>query len=225
MHRSWIRKNGAILVAGLALSTAAPRVSLATDLGFLWRATDAELGSIKWGGLIINPDVGYETLKLKGAGKSVLDDPRGWRAGAEIGYDLQFGNVIVGAAADGFYAWIEGKGTGAGTGRYEADLAYFGTLRTRMGFAHERWMGYATGGWAFGQLEVRDTANALQDKKFLSGWALGGGVEYVWNRSMTLRAEYMHIDFGKPEFSSLPAASSRIGAEMDMLKLGMVMRF
>lgn len=213
------------IVAGLLMAIGSVRPGNATDLGFLWPATDAELGAISWTGLIINPDAGYETLKLGGAPKGALKDPKGWRAGGELGYDLQIGNFVIGAAGDGFYSWLEGKGSGSGAARYTAELDYFGTLRARAGFAQGRFLGYATGGWAFGQLEISDKPNNLKDKEFLSGWALGGGFEYVWNRSVTLRAEYLHLDFGKEAFSSLPAVSNRLSGEMEMIKVGLITRF
>lgn len=217
--------RSAAIAAGLVLSIWSTRPGNATDLGFIWPATDAELGAISWTGLIINPDVGYDTLKLGGAAKGVLKDPKGWRAGGELGYDLQIGNFVIGVAGDGFYSWLEGKGNGSGLGRYAAELDYFGTLRARAGLAQGRSLVYGTGGWAFGQLEISDMPNNLKDKEFLSGWALGGGLEYVWNRSATLRAEYLHLDFGKVSFSSLPMSSNRSSVEMDMIKLGVITRF
>ena len=188
-------------------------------------ATDAELGVVSWQGAIISPDWGYDTLELGGNGSALLEDPEGFRLGGEVGYDWQRGTFVFGIDSDATYAWIDGDGRGAGLGRFESDMSFMGTLRGRLGLAFNRFMVYGTGGWAFGDLEVKDNLLGLSDEQFLSGWTGGGGLEYVWNPSITLRGEYLHIDYGSETYSSLPAGSQDLDAEMDVFSLGLVTRY
>lgn len=211
------------LQAGLAaalctLTIAGP--AAATDLGFLAWDEDASLGALSWTGFIFNPDVGYDTLSLKTNGGAAVKDAEGWRAGLELGYDYQIGGFVVGFAADGFYSWLDSE-----SASYASDLKYYGTVRARLGYAYGRYMAYATGGWAFADLEISDRIAGLSDSQNLNGWAAGGGVEYVWNKTLTARVEYVHVEFGDESFGSLPAAAGEVSAEMDLIKFGLITRF
>ncbi len=188
-------------------------------------ASDAELGEVSWQGAILSPDWGYDTLELGGTGAALLEDPEGFRVGAEAGYDWQRGMFVFGIDSDATYSWIEGDGRGAGVGQFASDMSFMGTLRGRLGLAFNRVMLYGTGGWAFGDLEVSDNLAGVSDEKFLSGYAAGGGIEYVWNSSITLRAEYIHIDYGSETYSSLPAGSQELDAQMGVINFGLVTRY
>jgi outer membrane immunogenic protein len=188
-------------------------------------ASDAEMGEVSWEGTIIGPDWSYDTLDLGDAGAALLEDPEGFRLGGEVGYDWQRGNFVFGVVGDATYSWIEGDGRGAGIGRFESDLSFMGTVRGRLGAALGRFMAYGTGGWTFADLEVSDNLVGLSDKQFLSGWAAGGGLEYKWNSSITLRGEYLHLDYGTETYSSLPAGSQALSAEMDVINFGLVTRY
>jgi outer membrane immunogenic protein len=213
--------TGASALALIALGAASASAS-GLDLA---PATDAELGEISWQGAIISPDFSYDTLDLGGAGAAFLEDPEGFRAGGEVGYDWQRGSFLFGVVGDATYSWIEGDGRGAGIGQFASDLNYMGTLRGRLGVAFGRVMLYGTGGWAFGKLEVTDQLAGVSDSNALSGWAAGGGLEYVWNQSITLRAEYIHLDYGTETYTSLPAGAQDVSAEMGVINLGLVTRY
>lgn len=201
-----------------ALTLAGP--AAATDLGFLAWDDDAAIGALSWTGFIFNPDVGYDTLSLKTNSGAGVEDADGWRAGLELGYDYQIGGIVVGFAADGFYSWLDGQ-----SASYTSDLKYYGTVRGRLGYTFGRYMAYATGGWAFADLEISDRIAGVTDSQKLNGWAAGGGVEYVWNKMLTARIEYVRVEFGDESFSSLPAAAGEVSAEMDLIKFGLITRF
>lgn len=205
-------------VALMALIPLTP--ASATDLGFLAWDDDPSIGPQSWTGFIFNPDVGYDTLNLKAKGGAAIEDAEGWRAGLELGYDYQIGGIVVGVAADGYYSWLDGE-----TANYFSDVQYFGTVRARLGYTFGRFMGYATGGWAFADLEIADANAGVSDSQKLNGWAAGSGVEYVWNKTLTARFEYVHIDFGDERFNSLPTAAGEVSAEMDLIKFGLIKRF
>lgn len=213
---------GPSAAALIALGSAS---AAATGLDLLTPATDAELGEVSRQGAIIDPDLSYDSMDLGGAGAAFLEDPDGFRAGGEVGYDWQRGTFLFGVVGDASYSWIEGDGRGAGIGQFESQLNYMGTARARLGAAFGRTLIYGTGGWAFGKLEVTDRLAGVSDANKLSGWAAGGGVEYVWNSSITLRGEYLHLDYGTDSYSSLPAGLQDMSAEMNIFNFGLVTRY
>ncbi len=192
----------------------------------LWPADDGALGPIRWSGFIINPDVGFEEAELKGTGGDRLQTVQGWRAGAELGYDHQMGSIVVGIAVDAFKTWMDGdESTDPALLAVTADLDYFGTVRGRLGYAMGRWLVYGTGGYAFGKLTIDDTIAQTSDSASLGGWAAGGGVEWVYNDSLTVRGEYVHIDLAEDRFTNLPVGLDQVGAEIDRIGIGFVTRY
>ncbi len=189
----------------------------------LYPTVDADL-PIKWSGFVVAPYFGYETMKLKGAGADVLDDPKGWRIGAELDYDYQIGSFVVGVAGDAFYTWYDGNGAAAHS-ELSSRLFDYETVRGRLGYTFGRWMLFGTGGVAFGDLEVKNALSGAADRQMLTGWTAGGGFEWVWNNELTLRGEVAHIDFNQAKFSSLSTPTQELGANLDLFKIDFISRF
>jgi outer membrane immunogenic protein len=195
-------------------------VTATADAASLYPIADEELNPISWTGFIIAPYFGYETLNLNGAGSAGLGDPAGWRVGAEIDYDYQIGNFVVGIAGDAFYTWYDSSAqSGASTRLFDYE-----TVRARLGYAVGRWMFFGTGGVAFGDLEVSNALGASQ-RQMLTGWTAGGGLEFVWNNNVTLRGEVAHTDFGSANFENLSQPNQDVGATLDLFKVDFITRF
>ncbi|SDO41359.1 outer membrane immunogenic protein [Methylobacterium phyllostachyos] len=125
----------------------------------------------------------------------------GFTGGAQIGYNYQFtpgSGVVIGFEADAQYvdfarranATLNYTGLGfAGTAfsgqhPYVATsgngLDYFGTARGRLGYAFDRTLVYATGGYAYGSgQDDQNFAGRRFRDSFRTGYAVGGGVEYA----------------------------------------------
>jgi outer membrane immunogenic protein len=183
-------------------------------------ATDAELGPLTRTGFILSPDFNIsDEVTLGGTGGALLSDPDGFSLGAKVGYDKQFGNVVVGVIADGYYSWADGGGSAG----YSSDLNYYGTVRGKLGYALGRFLPYATAGYAFGELEVSN--GFVSESETLNGWVYGGGLEFVWNKDITLHAGYRKIDFDDQNFSVLPVGQQTLSPEMDVFDFGLVRRY
>ncbi len=125
----------------------------------------------------------------------------GFTGGAQIGYNYQFtpgSGVVVGLEADAQYVDFARRakitqnyiGLGFGGTAFSAPRAfvatsgngldYFGTVRGRLGYAFDRTLVYATGGYAYGsgQDDQNFAGNRFRDS-FRSGYAVGGGLEYA----------------------------------------------
>ncbi len=145
----------------------------------------------------------------------------GFIGGAQVGYNLQFGQFVVGAEAD--IQWLDNGKTSTFIGNpvlgtqlltsADASLNYFGTVRARLGVAFDRFLVFATGGLAYGEVDaslgvvgVQNTALAWAGSKsdVQVGWTLGGGVEYAFTNNFTVKAEYLYYDLGDVTVNTIP---------------------
>ena len=119
----------------------------------------------------------------------------GFVGGGQIGYNYQFtpgSGVVVGIEADAQYVdfgrdrnrFLSTSPLLAGATAFNPNglsgLDYFGTVRGRLGYAFDRTLVYATGGFAYGSGGGRDFGlpNSSRDE-FQTGYAVGGGVEFA----------------------------------------------
>jgi outer membrane immunogenic protein len=95
----------------------------------------------------------------------------------------------------------------------------------RLGYAFDRTMVYAKGGYAGANVEasVQDQitnvggfcgSNQPQDPchgggtSWHNGWVIGGGIERAIARNLTLGVEYNYIDLGSSRFTNLTSAAT-----------------
>jgi outer membrane immunogenic protein len=122
-------------------------------------------------------------------------------AGGQLGYNYELNNLVLG---------IEGEiagGTLSGTvfdpthvgpsGSVDGNL--YGAVTGRLGYSFGPVLVYGKAGWGWldADIEWSDpvySASAKQDKT-LSGAVFGGGIEYAISPAMSVKAEYMRLDF------------------------------
>ena len=80
-----------------------------------------------------------------------------------------------------------------------------GSVRSRLGWAFDRWLVYATGGWAIADIRTDygfpgATPFHREERTRTNGWTVGGGIEYAFLNNWSFRAEYRFTDFGKRRF-------------------------
>lgn len=82
-------------------------------------------------------------------------------------------------------------------------LPWFGTLRGRLGLTpSDRWLVYATGGLAYGEIDTNGTltvgvaSTAVSINTTRVGWTVGGGIEGALWDNWTAKLEYLYIDLG-----------------------------
>lgn len=79
-------------------------------------------------------------------------------------------------------------------------LDYVATLRGRFGYAFDKILLYATGGFAASSSHfVRTDPNSGDDEAhpgLRTGWTVGGGVEYSFQKNWNARLEYLYSRFG-----------------------------
>jgi outer membrane immunogenic protein len=156
------------------------------------------------------------------AGSSPLLNVNGWVAGVHAGYNVQTGSLVWGVEGD--FSYFRLRANSAGTFPFPSTLAggplgpptltftantatssdWLATIRPRLGFAAGNALFYATGGLAVTNEKVSQSnmvdslgtvlAGSISETRF--GWTAGGGIEYMLTPNWTIRAEYLHLDFG-----------------------------
>jgi outer membrane immunogenic protein len=195
-----------------------------------------------WTGFYVGLNAGYGWNANSGRTVFVPDfglvdvggnDDGGFVGGAQIGYNWQFGSFVIGAEADIQWADIGGSdspfligNTFVGGGGNSTD--WFGTVRARAGFAFDRLLVYATGGYAYaggggdnggcfiGNTFVLDCGGGGDD---LNGWTLGGGIEWAlpvnWfgSSAVTFGLEGLYVNFDNSSSNSVFGNAANIAFE------------
>ena len=166
--------------------------------GFSWAG--GYVGAV--GGYNMNKDETHETF-----GALVFNYPyhlEGFSYGAKAGYNFDLNSFIVGIEGDiekstvtgGFYN-APSVGNYGGIGK--DTTSWQGSIRARMGMTADRYMIFATGGYAFAQMQntyTNPTLNLTEPfDRFRNGWTVGGGVEYAVTEHVIVGAEYRHTEF------------------------------
>jgi len=141
---------------------------------------------------------------------NTLGSAGGVVGGAQIGYNFQFNQFVLGAEADFQGTSISGGGgnapltlfqtfygnpannyltpVGALTGA-NVNLAWFGTVRGRAGWLFTpTLLAYGTAGFAYGQVDAWGLSNTR------TGWTAGGGLEWMFAPHWTAKLEYLYVD-------------------------------
>jgi outer membrane immunogenic protein len=166
---------------------------------------------------------------LDAAGMSVITQGNDALYGLQIGYNKQFGSAVLGIEAD--YTWTKFD---AARTLYEEDYTDvstdwkgFGTVRARLGLAHNNALVYVTGGLAY--FDVKQVASYDDGEggdytvsfKGDLGFAAGAGAEFMLKENFSLKLEYLYLSAGEerkvcgdcdlPQFANNEAHTVRVG--------------
>jgi len=143
--------------------------------------------------------------------------------GGQIGYNWSgfgWGNqVVLGVETDFQGASIGSSFTrddlnyGFAPAAFNAsqNIDYFGTVRARLGYAFGNALIYATGGFAYANVDTKVSilgtagggfTNFLNSNQLETGWVVGGGVEYLFSPNWSAKVEYQYIDLGNQTISA-----------------------
>jgi outer membrane immunogenic protein len=143
----------------------------------------------------------YDALPLCGCGVTdIAMSGIGFSAGAKIGADYQMGDIVFGVVAD----WSLGGELAKNDVRTEQtylNMKHMGTARGRLGWALDDTLIYATGGLAMAEMEFGGMIGAVdsKQKKWSTGFAIGGGMEHALADNFSIGVEYLYVNFGKTD--------------------------
>ena len=161
--------------------------------GYAWGESDVELSEAAAG------ELGDTSIDLEG-----------WLAGVQGGFNYQMGSFVIGIEADASWSDIDGSSSEDGviivpvTYNSDLELEWLASVRLRGGFAIDRALIYGTGGIAFAQMNYDYDITDGGGTEFISGsidenmtgWTVGGGLEYAATQNFTVKLEYLYTDLG-----------------------------
>jgi outer membrane immunogenic protein len=116
----------------------------------------------------------------------------GAMGGGFVGYNWQFGPLVVGAEGDFAFTSIDAENQ---LDAVEFDMPWLATVRARLGVADDRTLFYATGGLAIAEGEIYLPAFGETETETHLGFVVGGGIEHAVMENVTLRLEYLYARF------------------------------
>ena len=188
------------------------------NLGAVYGSSDASSETYRRSGTYPASYFDYtERAPINAKGNGKLHSTGGL-AGLELGYNQQLNRWILGgllsldasslSESRSYGAHFIGSTVSAyeWKNRQTVDSDGFVTLRAKVGYTMGQALFFVSGGAALTRLKVGSeyTDNYIYDgrattseSKLKAGWVLGLGAEYALPDRWSIKAEYLHIDFGK----------------------------
>ena len=166
----------------------------------------------------------------------------GLNAGATVGFNKQFGNLVYGVEAD--YSLNTGTAKSGGADPYwrvSSKLSAFGTLRGRVGLAVDRTVLFVTAGAAYGRTDSKtcyysacpgysanNTVEITNGGGGKWGWIAGVGVEQAVTDNLSVKFEALYADTGyryKPNASDPTNYALRFTDSAAIVRFGLNYKF
>jgi outer membrane immunogenic protein len=222
----------ATALASLILAMATP--SLAADLPRRTGPRDdyypPQTQTVNWQGLYLGVNAGYGFGAFQSGSSSLIGNPSGGLIGFTGGYNYVVApNLLVGLEADFDFAGMKASQIpffGLASNGHVDDLF---TLRGRVGYTVDRAMAYVTGGFAGSrntvQLSNYYTNFYGQQSQFQTGWALGGGIEFMLTNNLSAKGEYIFTSVGNDRYFDFSQNALQTGVNNSTVKGGLNYHF
>jgi outer membrane immunogenic protein len=171
---------------------------------------EAPPAAYDWSGLYIGGHIGYGWASVDYdtslTGEEVNTDPEGILGGGQVGYNFDLGGLVIGPEVSFTFTDIDGGDFDSDVNTdvtYSGAVDWYAIFGGRIGFAADRWLVFARGGYAIGDVKTEGENDALpdafDDSETHDGFAIGGGFEYAWTDEIIVGADYTFIDLGKED--------------------------
>jgi outer membrane immunogenic protein len=185
-----------------------------------------------WSGFYAGVMGGYgwsDRVRLDGFAVNT-NEIKGGFGGGTIGYNWQTpGSIWVWGlevdAAAGDIKYREALTTAL---TFEDKIRAFGSVTGRVGVTAGAALFYAKGGYAWANNRVSLTVPGIvtvSESKTHSGWTVGGGVEYMFAPSWSLKGEYMYADYGNGRYGDATTGFTDLGLTTHTVKGGINYHF
>lgn len=209
----------------------------------------APVPAFSWTGFYIGADIGadFGSNSLHVLGTDFFSrslDTSGVMGGGYIGYNWQTGwsnifgggNIVIGVEGD--FQGTSNNSTTTFIGPITGDTFTFKTNQNwlasangRLGVAYDRALFYAIGGaaWAQGNATLTDLTLGLSASRTadLTGFDVGGGVEYAFTPNWVGRVEYRYYGFNNTNLSPIVGAFTNVREEtsINTVRVGLAYLF
>lgn len=169
--------------------------------------------------------------------------PEGAFGGGQLGINWQSGVIVFGGEGDFGWTGIDddqlllrpANDRDIGSVDYE----WYATLTGRLGYAANDTLIYIKGGAAFADISITAADIDFNDAKQMfevyqgsytavsgvrTGWTIGGGVEHMLTDDISLKAEYLYMDFGSETSRSSDGDIYKHENQLHTVKAGLNVR-
>ena len=196
-----------------------------------------------WTGLYAGVEGGADFMDYRGAlNNGALGVSAPYHAGATggllggvVGYNKQIGALVLGVEAngDGVLGGKRSVSAMDAAGNFygvTGQQSYNADMRGRLGFAIDRTLLFATGGVAFGNVDMGYSGAALPVAATFNsnrvGWTAGGGMEYAFTPNVIGRAEYRYTNLGANSYANAATGvSDKVHYDSNAALLGLMYKF
>lgn len=174
-----------------------------------------------WDGAYIGINGGY------GWSDARPTEPEGGFGGGQIGYNWQRDRIVFGLEGDFQGAGISGRAYTFDGDTARSDMNWFSTVRGRLGFASGPWLLYATGGLAVADVDHRANleGQSFRGNDTLTGYAVGGGLEWKFSQNWSAKAEYLYLGLGDSKLTADNGDFVRINNDVQTVRVGLNYHF
>ena len=152
----------------------------------------------------------------------------GWTFGGTAGANYQMGQFVIGGEGDWDWANVSHTQSYFFTSNH-MNINETLTLRARAGMAFDRALIYVTGGYAGVNANATFSTPFLgwggSQNQWISGGALGAGVEYAFTNNITAKAEYLYLPLSSTTYFSSSLYSTRAPVDLSLLRAGVNYKF
>lgn len=245
-----------VSAVGLAALVAVGSAQAADVLKPAYKAPPAAQ-ALNWTGVYVGGHLGWgwtnEDYTLQAFGPGATSIPIGsvngidrdaFLGGAQIGFNWQTGNWVLGVEGDWSWTKNDGQtavpGVGGVTTTTFADTNWYASLTGRVGYAWASWLVYAKGGAAWMNVDYSSSTtiagigsgNSNVNSDTRSGWTIGAGVEQSFAQNWSWKLEYDYMDFGSKNYNFTTTvapltntATDAFDTQVHAVKLGLNYRF
>jgi outer membrane immunogenic protein len=168
-----------------------------------------------WAGFYVGAHVGYawgqenDDLSRYGVPEDSFNVD-GVLGGLHAGYNWQINQVVLGVEGDVDASGVRGTDLPASiVGKVSLANDWQSSVRLRAGYALDRTLIYATGGIVFA--DDKESVTLIVDPsqtQTLTGWTIGGGLEYALTNNWSGRVEVRYTDFGRTNYLLDPMSTT-----------------
>ncbi len=178
------------------------------------------------GGGWFNDQAGYDPRALS-------IDTSGLLGGIYGGYNWQTpSNIVLGVDSDFTFNGIDGDGHNSNGYSGSNEWKWTGAVRGRLGYAFDRFLPYVAGGFSYGRIGTTIAypgGAVVEGKKTVTGWTIGGGIDYAVTNNLIARVEYRYSDFGSNKipttYNGQPWADAEVLSNIHDIRVGLSYKF
>jgi len=177
-----------------------------------------------WTGVYFGVNGGYGWASTN---SNSFGNPSGGFVGGAVGANYQMGQFVFGAEGDWDWANLANTQTNLLVSNH-MDINQILTARARAGVAFDRALIFVTGGYAGVETNASFAVfNGFggSQNSWVSGGAIGAGVEYAFTNNITAKVEYLYLPLSSTTTFGSTVWSERAPVDVNLLRAGLNYKF